>query len=84
MQVRDRDAAATDALADLLAREAELLDQRGAGARLLDGVEVLAGHVLDQRDLERGRVVVVADHRRDDSSSASWAARQRRSPATSS
>ena len=53
-QVRDGDAAAADAAADVLAREAELLDQRGAGARLLDRVEVLARHVLDQRQLERG------------------------------
>ena len=48
-QVRDRDAGAADALADLLAGEAELVDEQRAGARLLDRVQVLAGHVLDQR-----------------------------------
>ena len=64
-QVRDGDARAADAAADLLAGEAELLDEQRAGARLLDRVEVLAGHVLDQRDLERLRVVVRADERRD-------------------
>ena len=37
----------------------------GAGARLLDRVEVLAGDVLDQRELERGGVVVRAHERRD-------------------
>ena len=48
-QVADRDPAAPDTAADLLARQAELLHQRRAGARLLDRVEVLARHVLDQR-----------------------------------
>ena len=57
-QVRDRDARAADAAADVLAREPELLDEQRAGARLLDRVEVLAGHVLDQRELERLGVVV--------------------------
>ena len=64
-QVRHRDARAADAAADLLAREAELLDQQRAGARLLDRVEVLAGHVLDQRELERLGVVVRAHERGD-------------------
>ena len=56
---------AADAPADLLARQPELLDERRAGARLLDRVEVLAGHVLDQRELERLGVVVRAHERRD-------------------
>ena len=69
---------------ELLLREPEILDQRRAGARLVDRVEVLAGDVLDQRRLHPPRRVLVADHRRDDSSPASRAARQRRSPAISS
>ena len=64
-QVRHRDARAADAAADLLARQPELLDQQRAGARLLDRVEVLARHVLDQRELERLGVVVRAHERRD-------------------
>ena len=83
-EVRDGDAAAADASADLLAGEAELLGQRRTGARLLDRVEVLAGHVLDQRHLERGGVVVMADDRRDRLELGERAARQRRSPAISS
>ena len=61
-QVRDGDARAADALADLLAGEPELVDEQRAGASLLDRVEVLARHVLDQRELERLAVLV----RRDD------------------
>ena len=64
-EVRHRDTRAADTSADLVTGEPELLDQRCAGARLLERVEVLARHVLDQRELERGRVVVRADHRRD-------------------
>ena len=63
-EVRDRDAAAPDAAADLLARETQLLDQAAHGARLLDRVEVLARHVLDQRDLERRASSRVLDERR--------------------
>ena len=51
-QVRDRRAAAADAARQLLFGEPEVLDQRGAGARLVDRVEVLADHVLDQRHLQ--------------------------------
>src|SRR3954468_11612553 len=51
-QVRDGDAAAAHAPGHLLLGQAEVLDQRRAGSRLLDRVEVLAGHVLDQRELE--------------------------------
>ena len=69
---------------ELLLREPELLDQRRAGAGLVDRVQVLAGDVLDQRRLHPLRRVLVADHRRDVSSPASRAARQRRSPAISS
>src|SRR4051812_41273195 len=51
-EVRHRDARATDPPTDLLARETELLDESGARAGLLDRVEVLPGHVLDQRELQ--------------------------------
>ena len=84
-QVRDRRAAAADAAADLLLAEPEVLDQGGARARLVDGVQVLAGHVLDQRGLQALRLVLVADHAPGPSPRpASRAARQRRSPAISS
>ena len=63
-QVRDRRAGASEAAGELLLREPELLDQRRAGARLVDRVEVLAGDVLDQRRLHPPRGVLVADHRR--------------------
>ena len=62
-QVGDGDAGAADPEADLLAREPELLDEGGARPRLLDGVEVLARHVLDQGELERHSVVVRAHDR---------------------
>ena len=64
-EVRYRDARAADAAADLLARDPQLLDEQRAGARLLDRVEVLARHVLDQRELDRLGVVVGAHERRD-------------------
>ena len=54
---------AADAAADLLAGEPELVDEQRAGAGLLDRVEVLAGHVLDQRELERLAVLVRRDDR---------------------
>jgi len=43
---------APDAAADLLARQAELFGERRAGPSLLDGVQVLARHVLDEGHLE--------------------------------
>ena len=42
----------------------EVLDQGGAGPRLLDRVEVLADHVLDQRRLQPLGLGLVADDRR--------------------
>ena len=51
-QVGDRGAAAADAAGELLLRDAEVVDQGGAGPGLLDRVEVLADHVLDQRRLQ--------------------------------
>ena len=64
-QVGDRDAAAADPAAHLLARESQLLHQGGDGAGLLHGVEVLPRHVLDQRVLERLRVVAFLHHGRE-------------------
>ena len=64
-QVRHGHAAASDTAAHVLSREAELLHERGAGARLLDDVEVLPRHVLDQRELEGIGVVAVAHDGRD-------------------
>ena len=84
-EVRDRDAALADPAADLLLREPEVVDERRARARLLDRVEVLARHVLDQRQLEPLAVLGVAHDRGDRArGSASCAARSRRSPAISS
>ena len=60
-EVRDRDAAAAHAPARLLAREPELLDERSDPTRGLDGVEVLARHVLHEGDLERRGLVVLLD-----------------------
>ena len=64
-QVGDRRAAATDAAGELLFGQAELLDQGGAGLRLLDRVEVLADHVLDQRRLQPLGFGLIADDGRD-------------------
>ena len=58
-------ATAAEPAGELLLRKAEVLDQSGAGARLVHRVEVLAGHVLDQRRLQPLRLVLVADQRRD-------------------
>src|SRR5439155_19325058 len=46
-------------------RAAEVVYQDRAGARLVDRVEVLARHVLEQRELEPFRALGVADDRRD-------------------
>ena len=50
---------------EILFREAQVLDQRRAGPRLVDRVEVLAGHVLDQRRLKPPGSSCVADDRGD-------------------
>src|SRR4051794_4894080 len=51
-QVGDRGATPADAAGELLLRDPEVVHQRGAGPRLLDRVEVLPDHVLDQRGLQ--------------------------------
>ncbi len=63
--VGDRGAAAADPDRDLFVGEAEVLDELLVGRRLLEHVEVRAVDVLDQRVLERRRVVGVADQRGD-------------------
>ena len=83
-QIGDRGAAAADPSGQLLFGQAELLDQRRAGACLLDRVEVLADHVLDQRRLQPLGLAWSRTTAGTFSSPACWAARQRRSPATSS
>ena len=56
-------AAAAQPPRQLLLAEPQILDQRRAGARLVDRVEVLARHVLDQRRLQALRLALVADDR---------------------
>src|SRR5262245_15585968 len=63
-QVRDRGPAAADPLGELFAGESKLLDQGGAGAGLVDRVEVLSDHVLDQGDLQPLGQLLVADESR--------------------
>ena len=64
-QVRDRRAAPADPAAHLAARQAEVVNEHGAGARLLDRVQVLPGHVLRQGQVEALPVVRLPDKRRD-------------------
>jgi hypothetical protein len=64
-QVGDGNPAAPDAPADLLLREAEVVDEHRAGACLLDGVQVLPRHVLGEGDVEPLPVVGLAQHRGD-------------------
>ena len=45
--------------------EPKVLDQRRAGPRLVDRIEILAGDVLDQRSLHSASVVVASQQRRD-------------------
>ena len=60
-RVGDRDAAASDPRRHLLVRETEVLDELLVGGGFLERVEVGAVHVLDQRVLERRRVVGRSD-----------------------
>src|ERR1700735_3129596 len=62
-QVRYGDPAASYTATHLLARETQLLDQGCTGACLLDGIEILPRHVLDQREFE-SRGVVARAHQR--------------------
>ena len=63
--VRDRGAGLADTVADLLLRQAELVDELAVGERLLDRVEVGALDVLDERHLELIAVRELPDERRD-------------------
>ncbi len=69
--VRHRRLRAADALCDLAQREPELVHEHRAGARLLDRREILARHVLDEREDER--IAVVASPGR---APAPWRARR--------
>ena len=84
-RVRRVRAAAADPPGQRRLRESEVVDQRAQRPRLLDRREVLAGRVLDQRQLECEASSVSSRMKpatRPDPRAA--AARQRRSPATSS
>src|SRR5665213_588357 len=59
--VRDGRLRAADALRDFSERQPELVDQHGAGARLLDGRQLLPRDVLDQPEQQRVAVVGSAD-----------------------
>ena len=64
-QIRDRHSRAADGVGGVGMREPEFLDEPVQRARLLDGVQVLALDVLDERDGDRGFVGDVADDGRD-------------------
>ena len=81
--VRDRRAVEADAPADLLLRAAAV-DQRPEGVRELDRVQIAALHVLDQRELEAVAIVDVGTTAGIAARPAARAARQRRSPTSSS
>ena len=65
-------------------RQPELVEQRRVGAGLLDGREVLAGDILDEREERRVSVLGLPHDGGDRRQSGRPAARQRRSPAISS
>src|SRR5262249_11207609 len=62
-QVRDRRPGAPDPPRALLLAQPEIVDERRTGTRLVDGVQVLARHVLDQRRLQALGLALVADER---------------------
>ena len=63
--VGDMAAALADDAGDHLLGMAEIVDQAAIGCRLLQARQVLALHILDDRYLQRLRVVQVADHHGD-------------------
>ena len=63
--VRDGRLRTADALRDLAEREAELVDEDGVRARLLDRGQLLARDVLDETEQERVAIVDRADDRRN-------------------
>src|ERR1700689_2198322 len=64
-EVADRPPATPDPPAHVLARQPQLLDQRSARSSLLDRVEILARHVLDERRFQRLRILALTNDRRD-------------------
>src|SRR6516162_3478449 len=60
-EVRDTRARAADRLCDLLMRQAEFAHQALERARLLEGIEVLALNVLDERDRDGSLIGDVTD-----------------------
>src|SRR3954447_4378578 len=60
-EIRDRGAAAAKAPRELLLRESQVLDERGARAGLVHRIQVLTRHVLDQRRLQAARLLLVPD-----------------------
>src|SRR4051794_12885072 len=63
-EIRDRGPAAAKAPRELLLRESQVLDERGARAGLVHRIQVLARHVLDQRGLQTAGLFLVPDDRR--------------------
>ena len=59
-EIRDMGAAAPHLGGERLLREVELLEETRVRPRLLDGAEILALQVLDERDLARLRIVIGA------------------------
>ena len=64
-QVSDMTARLVDELGNIVLRMAMALDQLPIALGLFDRVEVFALDIFDQRDLGRGRIVDLADDRRD-------------------
>ena len=62
-RVGDRGPAAADAACDLGLGQVELVGEDGVRPRQLDGVQILAGHVLGQRKDQRLALVGLADDR---------------------
>jgi hypothetical protein len=56
-RVRHRRPRSTDALGDLLVREVEILDQLLVGGSLIERVEILPLHVLDEGALEACKII---------------------------
>ena len=81
--VGDRGAVFSRALRHLLLREMKFIGEALEGVGLLDGIQILALKVFDQRHLERHFIGHVANDDGNAPRLARWAARQRRSPAIS-
>ncbi len=64
-RVGDRGALLADPLGDLLLGQAQIVDQRLEGGRLLDGVQLLALEVLDEGQLQQPVVRDLLHDRRD-------------------